>query len=256
MWKGFMVALTASLTLWGCAPKAVIVQPQPAPLPSSAPPPLTTGQLFGLRTPHGMITDPETGQYALKEVMEAYWKLKEQAAHSGWHLILVSGHRTFYSQRRIWNKFDKSLLKMSSLDEKARVRAIMSVVSVPGLSRHHWGTDMDISEESLRGRLVKITPSTPKKVLDFYRWMEENAPHFGFCKVYLGKRGAVVDEPWHWSYFPFSRVYERQFMEIKDFKRVMDVKVAEVRYLMRNFPQILKRETQSINTDCQVDDPR
>ena len=258
MRKGYLTALTVSLALWGCAPKAIVVKPEPSPAltaPSTTPP-LTTGQLLGLHNPHGMISDPETGQFALKEVMEAYWKLKEQAAHSGWHLILVSGHRTFYSQRRIWNKFDKSLQKMSSLDQKGRVRAIMSVVSVPGLSRHHWGTDMDISEESLRGRLMKIQPDTPKRVMDFYRWMEENAPHFGFCKVYLGKKGAVVDEPWHWSYFPYSRVYEQQFLGIKDFNRIMDIKVAEVNYLMRNFHQILKRETQSINTDCQVDAPR
>ena len=236
--------------LLGCAPKKVIVIPAESPVPPPQPPTLTTSQLLGLKTPHGMISDPESGQFALKQVMESYWKLKGQASQDGWHLILVSAHRTFYSQRRIWNDYDKPLRKMSSLSEKARVRSIMSVVSVPGLSRHHWGTDLDISEESLRGQLLKINPDTPKKVLDFYRWMEENAPRFGFCKVYLGKRGAVVDEPWHWSYFPFSRVYTKQFMEITDFSKIMNDKVAEVGYLMRNFTLILKRETQSLNYDC------
>ncbi len=239
---------------WGCAPNKIVFKETSSNSPAHQPvPPLTTDQLFGLRNPHGMISDPESGQYALREVMENYLSLKEKASQNGWHLILVSGYRTFYSQRRIWNNYDKSYENMKSLSEKARVRAIMSVVSVPGLSRHHWGTDLDISEETLRGQLVKIQPDTPKKVIQFYQWMEQNAPQFGFCKVYLGDRGAVVDEPWHWSYFPFSRVYAGQILEIRNFSKIMDIKVARVNYLMKNFPFILKKETQSTNIECLAD---
>ncbi|HUO56554.1 MAG TPA: D-alanyl-D-alanine carboxypeptidase family protein [bacterium] len=248
------LALLLLLLLAACAPKRPLVKPVPAVLPPPQPPPMTEKQLLGLRTPHGLVSDPDTGQYALKDVMEAYWAMKAEAARAGWRLILVSGYRSFYSQRRVWNNYDKPLLANSDLSQKARVRSIMSVVSVPGLSRHHWGTELDISEETLRGRLLKINKDTPKKVIDFYAWMEENAPRFGFCKVYLGIKGAVVDEPWHWSYFPFSKFYARQFMDIKDFKPIMDIKVDEVDYLMRNFPKILKRETQSTNPECAPED--
>ncbi len=239
--------------LWGCAPKTIITQPQipaAAPAPAPEPPPLTQKELLGLWIPHGLVNDPDSGQYALHDVMEAYRRLREKAAQDGWHLILVSGYRSFTSQRRVWNHYDKAYRKLSSLDEKARVRAIMSTVSVPGLSRHHWGTELDISEQTLRGQLVKIQPDTPQKVLDFYKWMEQNASTFGFCRVYLGKHGAVMDEPWHWSYFPFSRVYEKQFMEIKDFTKIMDSSVQNVDFLMKNFPWILKKEISSVNTEC------
>jgi len=182
--------------------------------------------------------------------MESFWKLKEKAAQDGWHLILVSGYRSFGQQKHIWNHYNTLYLKTDKLDDKGRVRAIMSLVSVPGLSRHHWGTDLDISENSLRGQLVNVHPETPQKVVNFYIWMENNAPQFGFCKVYLGKRGAVRDEPWHWSYFPFSNVYEKKFMAIQDFHRILQTQVANVQFLVKFFPVIFKRETRSINTEC------
>ena len=238
----------------GCAsPRPLVkqaVMTAPAVPSFPEPPALSEKELLGLRIPHGLVNDPESGQFALRDVMESYNQLREKAAHDGWHLILVSGYRSFTSQRRVWNHYDKSFRKMSSLDEKGRVRAIMSTVSVPGLSRHHWGTELDISEETLRGQLVKIQADTPPKVLDFYKWMEQNASTFGFCRVYLGKHGAVMDEPWHWSYFPFSRVYEKQFMEIKDFTKIMDSSVQNVDFLMKNFPWILKKEISSVNTEC------
>ncbi len=246
--------------LWGCAsqrqvlkpapPSAVAAQPTAQETPVPPPPVLTDDQLLGLVRPPGMIQDPESGQYAIPQVMESFWKLRDKAAQDGWHLILVSGYRSFKNQMRIWNQFDSLYLKTDKLDARRRVRAIMSLVSVPGLSRHHWGTDLDISESGLRGQLVNVDPDTPERIVKFYDWMKLNAPQFGFCKVYLGKRGAVRDEPWHWSYFPYSRVYFEQFMAIRDFHRLMDARVDDVQYLMKNFPKVFQQETKSINTEC------
>lgn len=244
-----LISLSLVLSsLWGCAPRPLLIPESSR--PASQPPPLTEKHLLGLRTPRGMVNDAESSQFALKEVMESYWRLKEEASKAGWRLILVSGHRSFGSQRRIWNRHNRQFSKIEKLDQKGRVRAIMSTVSVPGLSRHHWGTELDISEETLRGQLVKIKPDTPQKVIDFYQWMEQNAPRFGFCKVYLGNKGSIMDEPWHWTYFPFARVYEQQFMEIKDFSKVWDIKVDDVDYIMRNFRSILKKQIRSVNTEC------
>lgn len=248
-----LFALGSMLLLEGCAERTLVI-PDTVHTPHE-PPPLTEKQLLGLRTPRGLVNDSESSQYALRQVMESYWGLKEKAAKEGWSLILVSGHRSFYSQRRIWNRSIRDLTKKGKLDQKGRVRAVMSTVSVPGLSRHHWGTELDISEETLRGQLVKIQSDTPQKVLDFYQWMEQNAPSFGFCKVYLGNKGAVMDEPWHWTYFPFARVYEQQFMEIKDFSKIWDIKVEDVDYIMRNFRSILRKEIRSVNNECSGTEP-
>ncbi len=244
--------------LWGCAPQRQALKPSALPTAQATaqetpvpPPVLTDDQLLGLVLPPGMVQDPESGQYALPQVMESFWKLRDKAAQEGWRLILVSGYRSFKNQTRIWNHFDALYQKTDAkLDAKKRVRAIMSLVSVPGLSRHHWGTDLDISEAGLRGQLVNVHPDTPDRIVRFYDWMKLNAPQFGFCKVYLGKRGAVRDEPWHWSYFPYSRIYFQQFMAIRDFHRIMDARVRDAQYLMKNFPKVFQEETKSINTEC------
>ncbi len=238
--------------LSSCAPQKSIVKSEPSTEASllPAPPPLTDTQLLGFFHPEGMIQDPESDHYALPEVMRAYWQLKEQAKEDHWRLILVSGYRSFKSQRRIWNNSDDAHLKKGATDQKKRVEAVMSLASVPGLSRHHWGTELDISEFSLRGQLVNVEPDTPEKVLEFYKWMDNNAPKYGFCKVYLGKGGVVNHEPWHWSYLPFSKTYQKQFMAIKDFKRIFDLNVDDVDYLMKNFNKILSGQKRSINPAC------
>jgi hypothetical protein len=250
MLRTSVFCLASLFLLVSCAPQKALVKPETGALPTPIPPPLTETQLLGFFHPEGMIQDPESGHYALPEVMKAYWKLKELAKEDHWHLILVSGYRSFKSQRRIWNSSDDTYLKKGTADQKKRVEAVMRRASVPGLSRHHWGTDMDISEITLRGQLVNVEPDTPKKVLEFYKWIEENAPKYGFCKVYLGKGGVVNHEPWHWTYLPFSKAYQKQFMEIKDFKRIFDINVNDVDYLMRNFNKILNGQKGSINPAC------
>ncbi len=220
------------------------------PIPVPPVPVLTDEQLLGFVRPPEMISDPQTGQLALPAVMRAFGRLKEQAKADGWNLILVSGYRSYRDQRRVWNQSDDSYLQRGATNQKKRVKAVMSLVSVPGLSRHHWGTELDISESSLRGQLVNVEPDTPGKVLKFYAWMQNNAPQYGFCQVYLGRKGSVHSEPWHWSFLPYSKKYQRQFMAIKDFKRIFDINVEDVDYLMKNFTRILKSEKNSINPAC------
>ncbi len=252
IWLGLALAF-----LWGCAPQRETLKPSNPPQQSPAtllpPPDLSQEQILGLLRPPNMVEDPSSGCSAQAQVMQSFWKLRDRAAQDGWHLTLVSGYRSFKHQMRIWNHYDSLYRKTDGLDSKRRVRAVMSLVSVPGLSRHHWGTDLDISEAGLRGQLVNVHPDTPARVVQFYNWMEHNAPQFGFCKVYLGKRGAVRDEPWHWSYFPYSSVYEKQFMAIQDFHEVMSDQVGDVHYLMKNFPEVVKEETRSINTECSLE---
>lgn len=245
------ILLLVSVCLWGCASRQTIVKPQPiADIPAVPAPDLTDNQLMGLHKLRGLWKDDASGQFALKEVMESYWKLKEAAEKEGWNLMLVSGYRSFGSQRRIWNKNDRSLQKNGVEGEATRAKSIMRTVSVPGLSRHQWGTEVDISEKSLRGRLLSVGPDTPKRVLDFYDWMEENAPKYGFCRVYQGKKGSIVDEPWHWSYHPFARVYQEQFVRIKDFSGILNKDVAGIQYIIRNFGEIFEMAVKSVDSGC------
>ena len=72
---------------------------------------------------------------------------------------------------------------------------------MPGSSRHHWGTDIDLNAfenswfESGEG-------------LKLYNWLQANAANYGFCQVYTKKGNArptgYEEEKWHWSFKPLA----------------------------------------------------
>lgn len=72
--------------------------------------------------------------------------------------------------------------------------------TVPGLSRHHWGTDLDITS-------VTESNWTTPKYLKLSAWLECHAPYYGFFKAFTDdpSRGGHKHEPWHYSYLPISK---------------------------------------------------
>lgn len=213
-------------------------------------PVLDPAQLLGFKRPPDMITDPTTHQRAMRIVMEAFQALKINAQKDGWDLILVSGYRSFNYQTRLWNMEYDQTFKEPDLTEEQKIERVLDYTSLPGLSRHHWGTELDISERSLRGQLFKDDPKLPKKVRDFYEWMEENAPRYGFCKTYNGTSGVINDEPWHWSFKAYSRIYERQLQGLSDFSMIFDPSVEGYDYVREHFSHIYEREMQSVDPNC------
>ncbi len=83
-----------------------------------------------------------------------------------------------------------------------REKEILLASSAPGISRHHWGTDIDI---------FGLNPRTfveGKKNFDEYVWLTEKASEFGFFQPYSDQRPpekiGYMNERWHWSYYPLS----------------------------------------------------
>jgi LAS superfamily LD-carboxypeptidase LdcB len=84
-----------------------------------------------------------------------YGAMRDAALHDGFDLVPVSSFRDFGRQRAIWNaKFrgerpaqDRSgrPVDMEKLDAGARVETILLWSALPGASRHHWGTDVDVA---------------------------------------------------------------------------------------------------------------
>ena len=88
---------------------------------------------------------------------------------------------------------------------------------MPGTSRHHWGTDLDINSlepsyfASGRGKLE-------------YDWLQKNAVRFGFCQTYDNKsnsgRSGYSEEKWHYSYMPISTVLMSQYNEKISYEKI------------------------------------
>jgi zinc D-Ala-D-Ala carboxypeptidase len=109
-----------------------------------------------------------------------------------------SSTRSFSDQKTIWDTKWKKLQAGGEKDPLKTALAILRYSSMPGTSRHHWGTDFDLNE--LRNEYFE---SGEGKVL--YRWLTRNADRYGFCQPYMaGRKGGYSEEKWHWSYRPLS----------------------------------------------------
>lgn len=240
-WGFFLAALFAL----GCAS---LKNPFPALVPGEEALTLTPRQLTGLESPPQLEEDPLSGRVALPEVIEAFKKLRSEARKSGWNLVLVSGYRSFLEQKNLWNSLYDDQGKET---EEEKVRALLRYTSLPGLSRHHWGSELDISEKSLRGQLSADSEDPSPRVMAFYRWMETNAPRFGFCRVYRGESGIITDEHWHWSYFPLAEKIQKQFQALGDLSSLLPLEgVKGKNYLRTHLAQIRLWQAQSVDPAC------
>lgn len=150
--------------------------------------------------------------YLNRQVYEAYIKMWEAANQDGIKLVIISGARTFLTQKIVWNRrWNESTLP----EGPGRVKNRLRYSALPGCSRHHWGTDIDLNAN----RTDYWRTTTGKKV---YQWLCENAHKFGFYQPYTTK-GAVgsglrekghEEEKWHWSYYPLASIYMKEFAEI------------------------------------------
>ena len=153
------------------------------------------------------------------QALEAFLAMREQAARDGIELAVFSAFRDFDAQLAIWNRkyrgerplfrLDGSVREHASLSEAELIDAILEWSALPGTSRHHWGTDLDVYDAAAmpEGYRVQLLPAEYACDGVFQRlsaWLDANMQHFGFFRPYDAYRGGVHPEPWHLSYAPVS----------------------------------------------------
>jgi D-alanyl-D-alanine carboxypeptidase len=152
----------------------------------------------------------KNGIYLQKEVYEQFKKMREAAAKDGLTLIILSATRNFDAQKRIWERKWNNLIAQGRKDESAMALEILKFSSMPGTSRHHWGTEIDLNS------LENVWYDSPEGQ-KLYNWLTTNASKFGFCQPYSTKNSdrptGYEEEKWHWSYMPLSQKYTRAASE-------------------------------------------
>ncbi len=154
---------------------------------------------------------------------EALARLSLAAKQAGFDIQVASGFRSFERQLAIWNAKatgergvhdDRGEpVPMDTLDDAGKVHAILRYSALPGGSRHHWGSDLDVFDGNARpeGYQLQLTPA---EVADdgmfgaFHRWLDERIQRDeaeGFYRPYATDRGGVAPERWHLSYAPLSQ---------------------------------------------------
>ena len=150
----------------------------------------------------------KTGLYLRKETLAAFKEMQEAAKKDGINLLIISATRNFDYQKGIWErkwsgqtKLEGNINASQISNKKARSEKIMRYSAMPGASRHHWGTDIDLNELNNKW----FESGTGKKVYD---WIQTRGKEFGFYQVYTSKaadqRTGYEEEKWHYTYKPVS----------------------------------------------------
>lgn len=164
--------------------------------------------------------------YLHPTVIKPLQQLQAEAKRAGFDLQIVSAHRNFNRQLNIWNAKASGLralldyrgqeLDYSILTEKQKLQAIMRWSAVPGMSRHHWGTDFDIFDaKQICLSDVKLTPSEVEgngACAAMHKWLGERIAansSFDFFRPYQVDSGGIAPEVWHLSFLPTAINYQR-----------------------------------------------
>lgn len=156
------------------------------------------------------------GIYLRKSVYDAFKKMYEDAKKDSVILIIISGTRDFYEQKVIWErKFNERVKKKKGrIDTLMICKEILKYSAMPGTSRHHWGTDIDINStensyfESEYGKKV-------------FNWLKENARKYGFYNPYSECfSSGYNEEKWHWSYLPLSSKFLENYIKLVNYNDI------------------------------------
>ena len=154
-----------------------------------------------------------------KETYSAFIKMKDAAEKDGIIIKLVSGFRDFYRQQMIWNNKYKKFTNEFSLDGPTAIKEIIRFSTIPGTSRHHWGTEIDIIDKNFENEkdlLISKKYEEGGIFSSLKKWMDKNSKRFGFYIVYDddSNRPGFEYEPWHYTYKPVSDIYQREFLKL------------------------------------------
>ena len=166
--------------------------------------------------------------------------LCEKAWKDGIKLALISGYRSYQRQVTIWDekyRGERDILDQDSHpikefnNDEEKFCAISQWSAIPGASRHHWGTDIDVFDATSleNGYQLKLIPEEfsgngPCEKLN--HWLNQNLSSYGFIRPYFSSTENHMDsttnrdlsrksttlkpisiEPWHISYLPLAQDY-------------------------------------------------
>jgi len=154
-----------------------------------------------------------------RDIVNDFLALQQGAKEAGIELTIASSFRDFHRQSAIWNaKFqglrpvytlEQQTVDLASLSDTEKCHAIMLYSALPGASRHHFGTDLDIYDTRPidDDYQLQLTPDEYSPTGPFAKlaaWLDDNLEKYGFYRPYKEYKGGVAPEPWHISHIGVS----------------------------------------------------
>jgi hypothetical protein len=133
--------------------------------------------------------------------------MRTDALRAGIDLLPYNSFRDFRTQLRIWNSKFSGAIPLYDINGKARdftrlsasevIGCILNWSALPGGSRHHWGTEIDVVDGAVMppGYQPKLLPEevAPNGLfLPLHQWLDCHMTEFGFFRPYLRENGGEV----------------------------------------------------------------
>lgn len=181
------------------------------------------------------------GMLLRRETFDAFKNMWKAAQKENVTLRIISSTRTFAQQKNIWEGKWERFAKAAPAP-KDRALKILEFSSMPGSSRHHWGTDIDLND------LNNAAFETGGKYQKVYEWLSAHAHEYGFCQPYTaGRQHGYQEEKWHWSYSPLSKPFLEEYKKTitdSDIKGFQGAELAPELHTVEYY-------VGGINQDCQ-----
>lgn len=215
--------------------------------------------LTGITNRHIHYFSENTGIH--QEILTPWLNLVDAAKTAGFQLTIASGFRDFERQLSIWNRkmkgelavydLQQQPLNMANLTTEEKVHAVMIFSALPGASRHHWGTDIDVYDPVLlpHGQQLSLEAweyEGTGPFVELAKWLNENAQHFGFYFPYQHYQGGVAREPWHLSYTPLATKFLAQLTPeiLADTLRKCGIEGKD--FIINHIEQLMDRYVQNV----------
>lgn len=199
-----------------------------------------------------------------RESLDALRGMQAAAQKAGFDLQVVSGFRDFASQLRIWNlkatgqrpllDAKGKVLEFAKLSQQEIVYAILRWSALPGASRHHWGTDIDVIDRKSvpDGYQVQLIPTevAPQGMFGkLHAWLDANLEKHGYFRPYAEDLGGVSPERWHLSYAPLAeKFFDAYSLEMLE-GAIESAEMALKDVVLDELPKIFERYVTNISND-------
>lgn len=214
--------------------------------------------LCGQTTQHLSAIDQRHAMHP--EALAAYQNMQAAAEKDGIDLALASSFRDFSRQLAIFSgkangniavkDQANQVVPLSELSDWQKLQAILLFSALPGTSRHHWGTDIDVYQPSALGQNhLQLEPweyQTGGPFVPLSEWLGDNSKSFGFYLPYDQYRGGVAEEPWHLSYYPIAREYQAQLTIERYIKVIQELHLPLKKTIVDHIEDIFQRYVTNV----------
>lgn len=216
---------------------------------------LNMQQLLGVIDTH-IVAEGEYCGMLHQQVVKPFEQMRRDALTMGVDIAIASGYRSFQRQLAIWNGKacgERALLDdrcrpvdVNTLSEQQAIDTILRWSALPGMSRHHWGTDFDVYDRAIEHR-VQLEPDEYEQDGPYARmvqWLDQHMEGYGFYRPYRQDLGGVAPEPWHLSFAPLALQYMQVDWENLLYEQLLNTDIHFKAKILASLANIVQRYSQ------------